>query len=178
MRHKKMKKQNVPPLYAKEAMAEEHQCPRCGYTTVRSDSMTQHLYRKVPCEPTLSNESIDSLKQGWGRAPGGYRCEPCKIDFPSRMEKSRHAKNCKAKMRSDMRDLRKQMTDMKVEVKKLEKEAEVHAAIIEEGKRAAVVQAKPVKYIRQKIPHSMKLKLWQDRLGNVPLRFPRVAPMT
>jgi hypothetical protein len=76
----------------------QFECKRCGYISAAKCNLLKHLHRKIPCEPTCSDVSIDScineltFKQYNERT---YDCIHCQKKFNSPQGKSQHLKTCK-----------------------------------------------------------------------------------
>lgn len=73
------------------------ECNRCGYKASKKCNLLQHLRRKKPCSPTLSDMDRDEyINQLLGKAYNNstYDCEICGRRFNTRQGKSRHKRIC------------------------------------------------------------------------------------
>lgn len=75
-------------------------CDRCGFETCTKKHLIQHLNRKIPCEPVLSNfsqnELINAIVSREIDTTTSY-CQYCNKSFNTRQGKSRHQIICKRK---------------------------------------------------------------------------------
>lgn len=80
-------------------MNEDHICSRCGHTASTRSNLYQHLRRKTPCQPSLSDRSTHELLEEMlkERVPDTrvIPCPYCSSKFSSRQAKSKHLKKCK-----------------------------------------------------------------------------------
>lgn len=98
-------------------------CERCGYSTKIKCNLGNHLKRKIICDPTRSNLTIEELlqkfdgtfaknqkklveiekgKQNENECIGRHTCELCFKVFTSRQGKYQHKKHCKGSDASRM----------------------------------------------------------------------------
>lgn len=71
-------------------------CERCHYSTHRKCMLRRHLGRKLPCQPTYSDEKLDVLLQKLSDDKP-YKCTVCNKGFTTRQGRSQHKKCCKGK---------------------------------------------------------------------------------
>jgi hypothetical protein len=76
-----------------------HSCKRCGKEYSSAGNLRQHLRRKNPCEPTVSNVSVEDCiaelsKRDYNKST--YDCEHCGKQFNTYQSRWRHMKSCKA----------------------------------------------------------------------------------
>lgn len=62
-----------------------HKCERCGYTTTRRSTFAQHLGRKFPCKPKLSDKASGSqLAELLVPKAKPYKCATCARSYGSK----------------------------------------------------------------------------------------------
>jgi len=92
-------------------------CDRCGQTLSSKQSLENHLQRKIPCQPHLSNIGITDLIEKVKHKEYNdvtYDCEYCGRKFNATSNKSRHKKICK-KRDKDVEELQKKVDELEKE---------------------------------------------------------------
>lgn len=82
----------------------EYNCQRCGFVFKRRDYLVNHLKKKYPCDPLVSDISTeDALKQLCKKLQNPddcVKCTYCDKLFTSRQGKYQHKSRCKKKPQS------------------------------------------------------------------------------
>ncbi len=76
------------------------ECKRCGYETSQKCNLIRHLERKIPCEPKLSDISIEILIKEIKHKEyneTSYSCVYCDREFNFNQSRYRHQLICKQK---------------------------------------------------------------------------------
>ena len=95
-------------------------CDRCGYSTNKLSDIKRHIVRKSPCEPIVSDISLDSMKEKYLKEKLiNHMCDVCDKGFSSKSGYYIHRKNCKKE---------ENIIDLKDQVKQLQK-------IVEQSKK-------------------------------------------
>ena len=107
-------------------------CKRCGYESEYKHCLQNHFKRKVPCQVTKEDISIDVLLNEMAESKQysskTYDCEYCGKKFNKCSNKSRHKKICKEKPR----DTETIVHDLSEQVKKLQSQIEdLHASKVQ-----------------------------------------------
>lgn len=102
-------------------------CPRCGFESRYKHVVILHLQRKIICNPTIQDISIEDAIKSLKRTikhEKTYECHFCEKIFNSSSNRSRHEKNCKYNKENDQdvnMDLREELLKLKSEIADLKK---------------------------------------------------------
>lgn len=78
-----------------------HKCPRCLYSTRYKTHIIEHLQKKNQCNPTFSDESIESILERLTQQKGTHVCHECSKCFSHASGLSRHKKEHTTEMNTN-----------------------------------------------------------------------------
>lgn len=79
----------------------EYQCKRCGYNTPTKCNLLKHLQRKKTCEPSVSDVSIEDMRDELRKKLNDtYKCSYCEKYYSAHQSMYRHQKNCKDRVKT------------------------------------------------------------------------------
>jgi hypothetical protein len=97
---------------------DEHNCPRCGYSTDLYANFKKHLERKYVCKAVLSDVNIDELRNKYTKVKIiTHTCETCEKNFFSKTTYYSHKRECKSsesiqELKNEVNELKKKMLEM------------------------------------------------------------------
>lgn len=94
-----------------------YECQRCGYNTTYITNFRKHLHTKTLCSPTLSDVSIEELREKYatGREKKEYKCEICFRKYATVFTLKRHQTKCAndiSKMKEEIKGLKNQIAEI------------------------------------------------------------------